>query len=52
MSKTSTARTNRIRRNMQSARATAIAAGAGVHARKVHSYRPKLQVAKQEAAEA
>ena len=41
MSKTQTARTNRIRRRMNRARTVAIATGGGVHARKVWPTRAK-----------
>ena len=41
MSKTATARTNRIRNRMRRARALAIATGGGVHVRKVWPTRAK-----------
>ena len=47
MSKTATARTNRIRARMNRARAVAHASGSGVHARKVYAIRPKAVVEKQ-----
>jgi phosphomannomutase len=47
MSKTATARTNRIRSRMNSRRTAAITTGSGVHARKVHALRPTAVVAKQ-----
>ena len=41
MSKTSTAKTNRIRSRMQSARHLAITNGGGIHIRKTYAIRPK-----------
>ena len=51
MSKTATARTNRIRARMQSARHIAITTGGGVHVRKVHAFHAKAVKAKPEISE-